>query len=155
MTGLARGHTPPPGRARRRPPRPAAMLGLLLLFFAFCVTGCGGSASRSTSAPEGSASVNETRAHPSVPVQFRAADGRRLRGRAYGGGRRWVILVHDAGQDSRAWRGITGDLSAQGFRALTFDLSGHGASEGPASTRRMRGDISAALGFARSQGARR
>jgi pimeloyl-ACP methyl ester carboxylesterase len=131
------------------------MLGLLLLAFAFGVAGCGGSASRSPSAPEGSASDNETRAVPSVPVEFRAADGRRLRGRAYGGGERWVILVHDEGQDARAWSGITGDLSAQGFRALAFDLSGHGASDGSPSPSRMRGDISAALGFARSQGARR
>jgi pimeloyl-ACP methyl ester carboxylesterase len=36
-----------------------------------------------------------------------------------------------------------------------FDLSGQGVSDAPRSARRTRGDISAALGFARSQGARR
>jgi hypothetical protein len=66
-----------------------------------------------------------------------------------------VILVRDEGQDFRAWRGITADLVAEGFRPLLFDLGGQELSAAPRSARRTRGDISAALGFARSQGARR
>jgi pimeloyl-ACP methyl ester carboxylesterase len=127
----------------------------VLLALACGVSGCGGSTSRVTPAPDGSARDNKTRAASSVAVEFPAAHGGRLRGHAYGAGKRWVILVHDEGQDSRAWRSITGDLSAQGFRALAFDLSGHGASDGPPSARRIRGDISAALDFARSHGAGR
>jgi pimeloyl-ACP methyl ester carboxylesterase len=90
-----------------------------------------------------------------VPVEFGAADGHRLRGRAYGSGERWVILVHDEGQDSRAWRGITAELFERGFRVLSFDLSGYGASDGPRNARCTRGDVSAALDFARLRGARR
>lgn len=91
----------------------------------------------------------------STPVEFSSAGGLRLRGRQYGAGASWVILVHDEGQDSRAWRGLPRQLSAQGFRALVFDLRGYGASDGSRDARRARLDVAAALGFARSRGARR
>jgi pimeloyl-ACP methyl ester carboxylesterase len=92
---------------------------------------------------------------PSTPVEFSSVGGVHLRGRQYGGGASWVILVHDEGQDSRAWRGLPPQLTAQGFRVLAFDLRGYGASDGPRDARRERADIAAALGFARSRGARR
>lgn len=91
----------------------------------------------------------------STPVDFSSAGGRHLRGRLYGGGASWVILVHDEDQDSRAWRGLPKHLSAQGFRVLAFDLRGYGASNGPRDSGRVRADVGAALGFARSRGARR
>jgi pimeloyl-ACP methyl ester carboxylesterase len=92
---------------------------------------------------------------PSKPVEFVSAGGLHLRGRQYGGGASWVILVHDEDQDSRAWRGLPRHLSTQGFRVLTFDLRGYGASDGPRDVGRARADAAAALGFARSRGARR
>lgn len=94
-------------------------------------------------------------APPSSPAEFSSAGGPNLRGHQYGGGASWVILVHDEGQDSRAWRGLPRQLSAQGFRVLAFDLRGYGASDGPRDASRERADVAAALGFARSQGARR
>jgi pimeloyl-ACP methyl ester carboxylesterase len=89
-----------------------------------------------------------------MPVEFARADQGLLRGRVYGAGRGWAVLVHDENQDSRAWSGLTSDLRGEGLRVLLFDLSGHGASDGPRSARRTPGDISAALRFALSRGAR-
>jgi pimeloyl-ACP methyl ester carboxylesterase len=91
----------------------------------------------------------------STPVEFSSVGGLHLRGRLFGAGSSWVILVHDQDQDSRAWRGLPLHLSAQGFRVLAFDLRGYGASKGRRDAGRVRADVGAALGFARSHGARR
>lgn len=64
-----------------------------------------------------------------------------------------MILVHDEGQDSAAWSALVGELSGQGFRVLAFDLRGYGASDGPRNAGQAPADVSAALSFARSQGA--
>lgn len=89
----------------------------------------------------------------SADVEFPSAGGLHLRGRQYGRGARWVILVHDEGEDSQAWRGLPGQLSARGLHVLAFDLRGYGASDGPRDARRVRADVAAALRFARSRGA--
>lgn len=90
-----------------------------------------------------------------MPVHFRAADGAVLRGHRYGLGPRWVILVQDDAQDATAWGRLVADLSGHGFRVLTFELEGHGASGGQRDVRQAPADVRAALSFAKAQGARR
>lgn len=129
------------------------MLWLLAVASGICGSGC----ASSRSAPVRNHAGTDQRAAGAAvgsPVEFLRADHGLLRGRVYGAGKGWVVLVHDEGQDSRAWRGLTADLSGQGLSVLLFDLSGHGASGGPRSARRTPGDISAALRFALSHGAR-
>ncbi|GGD86921.1 peroxidase [Tsuneonella deserti] len=40
-----------------------------------------------------------------------------------------VLLAHGGGQTRRAWKRVMGDLAQAGFRAIAFDMRGHGASE--------------------------
>ena len=39
-----------------------------------------------------------------------------------------VLLAHGGGQTRRAWRRVTDDLADAGFRAIAFDMRGHGDS---------------------------
>jgi pimeloyl-ACP methyl ester carboxylesterase len=116
------------------------------------LVGSGQSPSPSRPASEAAPATRPETA-PAAFVEFRTADGHSLRGREYGIGGRWVILVHDEDQDSRAWGSLVRKLSTRGFRVLAFDRRGYGASEGPRNSRRAAADVSAALRFARSRGA--
>ena len=89
-----------------------------------------------------------------TPVEFRTTDGIGLHGDSYGSGGRWVVLVNDQGQDSRAWESVVQELLGDGYRVLTFDLRGYGDSGGDPSEGKAPVDVSAALAFARSRGAR-
>jgi len=40
-----------------------------------------------------------------------------------------VLLAHGGGQTRRAWKRVMGDLGQAGFRAIAFDMRGHGGSE--------------------------
>ena len=40
-----------------------------------------------------------------------------------------VLLAHGGGQTRRAWRRVVGDLAEAGFRAIAFDMRGHGDSD--------------------------
>jgi pimeloyl-ACP methyl ester carboxylesterase len=44
---------------------------------------------------------------------------------------RSVILLHGGGQTRHAWKGTARAVAAEGFRALAFDLRGHGESDWP------------------------
>ena len=39
-----------------------------------------------------------------------------------------VLLAHGGGQTRRAWKRVTSDLADAGFRAIAFDMRGHGDS---------------------------
>jgi pimeloyl-ACP methyl ester carboxylesterase len=82
-------------------------------------------------------------------VEIAARDGTLLRGELRRGGADGVVLVHDHGRDLDAWRDLPAALAADGLAVLTFDLRGHGGSEGaePAET-----DVADAVAFARTAG---
>lgn len=66
-------------------------------------------------------------------IELPGADGVRLRADAFGPpGGRSVLLLHGGGQTRHSW-GSTGRLLGErGWRALSFDLRGHGESDWPA-----------------------
>jgi pimeloyl-ACP methyl ester carboxylesterase len=45
-----------------------------------------------------------------------------------GSGERIAVLIHGMMSDHRAWHRVGADLAAEGFRVVTVDLAGHGAS---------------------------
>lgn len=45
-----------------------------------------------------------------------------------GSGDRTAVLIHGMMSDHRAWHRVGADLAAEGFRVVTVDLAGHGAS---------------------------
>lgn len=86
-------------------------------------------------------------------TEFSTDDHLVLRGQRRGEGPRWVILVHDEGQDLDAWRELPGELARVGFTVLSFDLRGHGASDDPWNATAAVGDVLAAMSFAQTHGA--
>ena len=40
-----------------------------------------------------------------------------------------VLLAHGGGQTRRAWRRVVSELAQAGFRAIAFDMRGHGDSD--------------------------
>lgn len=86
-------------------------------------------------------------------TEFSTDDQLVLRGQRQGDGPRWVILVHDEGQDLDAWRELHGELARSGFTALSFDLRGHGASDDPWNANAAVADVLAAMSFAQTHGA--
>jgi alpha-beta hydrolase superfamily lysophospholipase len=87
------------------------------------------------------------------PVEFLTADGVVLRGVADGDEPAWVVLVHDAGHDLDACALVAAEFRQAGFATLTFDLRGHGASEGEWREADAHLDVAAALAFVVEQGA--
>jgi alpha-beta hydrolase superfamily lysophospholipase len=88
------------------------------------------------------------------PVTITTSDGRRLRGRDYGVGDDWAVIVPGKERDTRTWSGLVADLTSRGFRVLTFDRGRHSAG-GSRILPWRRGDVRAALSYARSHGATR
>lgn len=86
-------------------------------------------------------------------TEFRTDDQLVLRGQRQGDGARWILLVHDEGQDLDVWGELPAGLARSGFTALSFDLRGHGASDDPWDAAAARLDVLAAMSFARSEGA--
>lgn len=86
-------------------------------------------------------------------TEFRTDDRLVLRGQRQGDGARWILLVHDEGQDLDVWGELPAGLARSGFTALSFDLRGHGASDDPWDAAAARLDVLAAMSFARSEGA--
>lgn len=58
-------------------------------------------------------------------------DGDRLEYTAYGGGSRWVVLVHSELAPRRMHQHLARSLAAQGMHVVTLDLLGHGRSDRP------------------------
>ena len=65
---------------------------------------------------------------PSVPARLRRPDGVRLAVEARGHGRP-VLFAHGFGQTRQAWGGSAAAVAALGYRAITVDGRGHGASD--------------------------
>ncbi len=66
-------------------------------------------------------------------IEFRGAEGNRLVGSIWDGGGAPVILLHGGGQTRHAWQSTAVRLAAQGKRAITIDIRGHGESDWVAS----------------------
>jgi hypothetical protein len=144
----------PLGRRGRSSARPAAV-GALLLTFAVAA-GASLAANRVEAAPGREDSAAQTPSHPSRarPVAFRAVDGSLLHGYSDGSGKRWLILVHNRGQNASAWSKLAPAFRQEGFKVLAFDLSRDDASRDSQQESRDPSDILAALRFARANGAR-
>ncbi|GAB4471073.1 MAG: hypothetical protein Kow00124_07850 [Anaerolineae bacterium] len=86
-------------------------------------------------------------------ITFEAADGLLLSGTLYGKTGPGIVLVpmYPGGQDG--WAAFAEQAAEAGYRALTFDLRGHGSSEGPSDFEAAPQDILAALGYLQGLGA--
>jgi pimeloyl-ACP methyl ester carboxylesterase len=82
-----------------------------------------------------------------------AAAGAVLRGEMCQRGSDWVVLVHEIGSDLDECRPLLTNWGDDGPSVLAVDLRGHGGSDGEPDPRTVAGDVAAAIGFARSQGA--
>lgn len=82
-------------------------------------------------------------------VSFSAADGSPLQGTVYGQGTTAVVLapMYTAGQES--WTQFAQDLAAQGYRVMTFDYRGYGASEGSRDPATAADDLTGAVAYLR------
>lgn len=58
--------------------------------------------------------------------------GDRLEFTEYGGGERWVVLLHGPLMSRRMHQPLARTLAAEGFHVVTLDLLGHGRSDRPA-----------------------
>lgn len=90
-------------------------------------------------------------------IQFRAADGTRLVGHRFGSGTTAVIFAHELRGASCNWIPYARRLAAKGYLTIAFDFRGYGESQtrsGPASLR-LGADVTAAVKFARSRGAKK
>jgi pimeloyl-ACP methyl ester carboxylesterase len=58
-------------------------------------------------------------------------DGHRLEFTEYGGGSRWVVLLHGQLMPRRMHQPLARHLAAAGFHVVTLDLLGHGRSDRP------------------------
>jgi len=81
-------------------------------------------------------------------VEFLTSDDVVVRGELRGRPGRWVILVHDEGEDLDAWRPLYPPLSGLCDCVLAFDLRGHGASGDPWDPSSIQLDVAAAREFA-------
>ncbi|MFT3872277.1 MAG: alpha/beta fold hydrolase [Nocardioides sp.] len=64
-----------------------------------------------------------------------AHDGARLEYTEYGGGDRWVVLMHGLLMPRRMQQPLARALAANGLHVVTLDLLGHGRSDRPADSR--------------------
>ena len=58
-------------------------------------------------------------------------DGHRLEYTEYGGGDRWVVLIHGQLMPRRMHQPLARAIAAEGFHVVTVDLLGHGRSDRP------------------------
>jgi len=85
---------------------------------------------------------------------MRASDGAVVYGVEVGTGTTGVVLGHQYLSDHCEFIGVARDLARRGFRALTIDFRGNGASSG-GDGRRLDRDVAAAVAQLRSEGATR
>lgn len=88
-------------------------------------------------------------------VEIGTLDGVVLRGEFLPGGRDFAILVHDLRGDLDAWRPLAASLVAHGLAVLTFDLRGHGGSDGNFDETMTEADLRTTIAWAQRRGAKR
>jgi pimeloyl-ACP methyl ester carboxylesterase len=98
------------------------------------------------------ASPRTTDACIATNTRFRTADGVRLEGAALGRGKTGVVFAHQLAGDRCQWLPFARELTAEGYRALVFDMRGYGSSSGLDGTYPDR-DVVAAAKELRAQGA--
>ena len=90
-------------------------------------------------------------------VTLTSPDGVALTGEDFGGGKRAVLLVHDAERSREDFSTLAPRLASAGYHVLAIDLRGHGQSvHAPASDADwspLVGDVEAGVGWLRAQGA--
>lgn len=106
-------------------------------------------------APAGGAADGCTPA--SGDLHLRAADGTRLLAHRFGSGRTAVVLAHQSDGTLCQWVPYAKRLAARGYTAVVFDFRNAGGSQAVpwTATRRLGGDVAAAVRAARAGGARR
>jgi pimeloyl-ACP methyl ester carboxylesterase len=90
-------------------------------------------------------------------LRFRAADGTRLAGHRFGRGTTAVVLAHQSNGNVCQWAPYARRLASLGYLAIAFDFRGYGDSQYRryAASRRLAGDVSAAVKVARTLGAKK
>ena len=88
-----------------------------------------------------------------VPIAFPLDGTGTLRGHRYRAGQREAVLVHDGDGDLDDWTPLVPVLLEEGTSVLSFDLPGHGLSDGRWDPARSPAAVRAALDVARSDGA--
>jgi dienelactone hydrolase len=88
-------------------------------------------------------------------VRFRAADGVRLNGHRFGQGTTAVVLAHEVRGSLCQWVPYARRLASKGYVAFAFDFRSRGRSQvvGIRRSRRIAGDVTAAVKYVRSRGA--
>ncbi len=88
-------------------------------------------------------------------VAFTTADGVTLSGWLFGTGEDVLVLLPTYPGGQEGWYRFAEVAAAQGYRVLTFDLRGYGASGGERDTARSLDDLAAVLAFLREHEAGR
>lgn len=65
-----------------------------------------------------------------APVAEGSSESVRLEGVEYGSGRAVVVFAHESNSSQDAWTPFAREVSARGYRAVTFNFRGYGASGG-------------------------
>jgi predicted small lipoprotein YifL len=119
----------------------------------------------------GSTPVSEDAAAPTSPpptatvpfegegpweADFGTADGVTLHGTLFGGeASTGIVLAPNYPGGAASWQPFAGAAAERGYRALAFDLRGHGESGGEADLAAAPDDVAAAVAFLREQGVER
>lgn len=88
-------------------------------------------------------------------VGFESADGTALHGTLFGEGDVGLVLAPNYPGGAVAWHAFAEAAAERGYRALAFDLRGHGESGGEPDLAAAPGDVAAAAAFLRERGAER
>jgi pimeloyl-ACP methyl ester carboxylesterase len=131
--------------------RPCAVRHLLVAVLALSASAC----------VDGAGDVRADALAGSRAVTFRTPDGVELAGRLFGdpeSARTGVVFAHMLPADQTSWYEFAKRTSDQGYLALTFDFRGYcpggdgGCSEGTKNVSSGTVDLTAAVGYLRSQG---
>lgn len=86
-------------------------------------------------------------------VSFTSSDDIVLSGIWYGEGTRVVVMSHQYNHDQLSWKPLVARLVAEGYAVLTYNFRGYPPSAGTREIGLIGRDLSAAVHFARDQGA--
>ncbi|NDJ36894.1 MAG: alpha/beta hydrolase, partial [Chloroflexi bacterium] len=102
--------------------------------------------------PEPTDTPDPLSAEGPIDVTFQTADGVELAGTLYGPPDDLIlVMVPQYPGEEAGWQTFAEAAATEGYRGLTFDLRGYGASGGERSAEQIPTDINAALSFVREQ----